>query len=233
MMKRFRKPLFSFVLIAGAIFAFPGCSSSTWEDAQKANTYEAYRQYMADNPEGEHLNVARNRADSLYWMDIKDDTTKALFRKYLEEFPRGRFHAEAEARLNPIPANARVTGAGVIIRADHTTESPSVGVVAKAGTEVEVLDQYSAGNSNEAILNRQVNVTVNGRDITLGKGKALRIVADQGDSVQASFSSTEFGPTEAMISKSDIEAMEGETWYKITTSDGITGWIYGQFIQPL
>lgn len=229
---------FCYLLISATVFFMFSCSSATWEDANEAGTYESYLAYMDDNPNGDHFNEARNRADSLYWRSVEHDTTADGFETYLKKFPQGRFRTAAQSKLNRlssggIPSRARVTGSGVIIRGDHTTESASVGVVAKEGTEVQVLDQYSSGNSSGAILKQSVSVVVHGTPTTLSGGKALRIMADRGDSVKASFTSTEFGKAEAIISKSDIEAMEGQTWYKISTSDGITGWIYGKFIEAL
>jgi hypothetical protein len=127
----------------------------------------------------------------------------------------------------------RVTGSNVIIRSDHTTESRSAGVVAKEGTKVQILDQYSTGDSKEAILKRDITIEKNGNQINLPQGKALKILSDRDDSVHASFSTPDYGSTEAIISKNDIEAMSGQKWYKIRTNDDITGWIYGKFIEEL
>lgn len=215
-----------------------GCSSSTWEDAQQADTYEAYQAYIEDNPEGEHVEEAQKRAENRYWNSVKDDTTAAAFEKYLEEFPDGEFQSEAQRKLNRISLGSlategRVTGSNVIIRSDHTTESSSAGVVAREGTKVQILDQYNSGDSKEAILKRDVTIVKNGNRINLPAGKAVRILADRNDSVHASFSTPDYGATEATISKDDIEAMSGERWYKIRTHDDITGWIYGKFIEEL
>ncbi len=132
-----------------------------------------------------------------------------------------------------IATKARVTGSSVIIRSDHTTESSSAGVVAKEGTVVQILEVFTSGNSNEAILTHSVTVDKNGDRIRLPTGKAIHILDDRGDSVLASFSTTNYGAEEATISKDDIEAMSGQKWYKIHTGDNITGWIYGEFIEEL
>ncbi len=121
----------------------------------------------------------------------------------------------------------------MIIRSDHTTASSSAGVVANEGTVVEILDRYIAGNSVEAILKNAVTVEVRGERIQLPSGKAIRILSDQNESVRASFITTQFGRAEATIDKADIEPTEGQTWYKIRTTDGITGWIFGKFIEEL
>lgn len=222
------------IAVAG-ILPLAGCSSSTWEDAQQADTYEAYQAYIEANPDGDHIAEAQIRADSLYWNSIKNDTTAPDFQKYLDEFPNGEFRSEAQTKLrrfSPLAAKGRVTGSSIIIRSNHTTESSSVGVVAKEGTIVQILDQYSAGNSNEAILKRTLTVVKNGDQVTLPSGKAMRILADQSDSVRVSFSTND-GTVEATVSKDDIEAMSGQTWYKIKTNDNIVGWIYGKFLEEL
>jgi len=212
-----------------------GCSSN-WEEAHQADTHQAYQAYIEDNPEGEHIEEAKKRADNRYWQSIKNDSTARGFETYLNKFPEGQFRSEAQAEINQLSSastKARVTGSNVIIRSDHTTESLSVGVVAKEGTMVQILDRYNSGGSSEAILKRDVTVFKNGERINLPAGKAIRILADRSDSVRASFSTPNYGKTEAIISKNEIEAMSGETWYKIHTNDDITGWIYGKFIEEL
>lgn len=216
-------------------------SSSDWDKAKQASTSEAYQSYTKNNPDGEHLAEAQKRADSLYWKSIADDTTAAPFKAYLQKFSEGRFRGEAKAKISQLTSSqaaskktkARVTGSNVIIRSDHTTSSSSAGVVAKEGTIVQILDRYTSGNSEEAILKRAVSVEVHGKRLQLPKGKAIRIIEDHQQSVRASVITTEFGKAEATIDKSDIEAIGGKTWYKIRTTDNITGWIYGKFIEEI
>jgi hypothetical protein len=231
-----------FIAVATAcimLIGILGCSSSTWEDAEQADTHEAYQAYIADNPEGEHMEEAKRRADTRYWDDIKTDTTAAAFETYLDEFPDGQFRSQAQTKRDRFSSNggtatsARVTGSNVIIRSDHTTTSASAGVVARKGTIVKILDRYSTGNSDEAILKQGVTIVSNGTRINLPEGKAIDILSDRNDSVRASFSTPEYGATQATISKDAIEAMSGETWYKIRTNDEITGWIYGKFIEEI
>lgn len=232
----FRLAVVAMALVFGLI---TGCSSSTtWEEARQADTYDAYQSYIADNPEGEYVEEAQKLADHRYWGAIEDDSTAGALEKYLEEFPGGEFRSEAQSKLNQISSanmatRGRVTGSNVIIRSDHTTESPSAGVVARQGTVVQILDQFNSGSSKEAILKRDVTIEKNGNRIRLPGGKAIRILTDRNDSVEASFVAPGYGRTEAAISKKDIEAMSGQKWYKIQTSDDITGWIYGKFIEEL
>jgi len=136
-------------------------------------------------------------------------------------------------KKQPVATQARVTGSSVIIRSDHTTESSSVGVVAKEGTIVQILDIYMSGNSNEAILKRGITIAKNGDKINLPSGKAIHILDDRHDSVHASFATINYGTEQATISKDAIEAMSGQKWYKIHTVDDITGWIYGEFIKEM
>jgi len=224
-----------------AINQLSGCTSgSDWDKAKQAGTYDAYQNYMEKNPGGKHFAEAEKRADSLYWKSIAGDTTATPFKTYLGKFPKGRFRHEAEAKIDQLTSDqakkstkARVTGTNVIIRSDHTTSSTSVGVVAKEGTIVKILDRYTSENSDEAILKRAVSVEVHGERIHLPKGKAIRIMEDRQSSVRASVITTQFGRAEATIDKTDIEAIGGETWYKIRTTDNITGWIYGKFIEEI
>lgn len=137
------------------------------------------------------------------------------------------------SKKQPLPTKARVTGSSVIIRSNHTTESSSAGVVAKEGTIVQILDVYTTGNSNEAILKQSITVFKSGDQIKLPSGKAIHILEDRHDSVRVSFSTANYGTEQATISKNAIEAMSGQKWYKIHTTDDITGWIYGEFIEEM
>lgn len=221
-----------------SILLMNGCNSYTWEDARQTDTYEAYQEYIEVNPEGENVKEARTLAELRYWESIRDDSTAMSFQAYLNQFPNGQFQSEAETKLDQIArenlaSEGRVTGSNVIIRADHTTESTSVGVVAREGTIVQILDFYSSENSKEAILSSDVSVIENGRQINLSSGKAINILSDRIDSVRVSISGTQYGTIEVTVSKENIEPMSGERWYKITTRDDITGWIYGKFIEEL
>lgn len=228
------------VIIVGNLLY--GCTSgSPWEEAKQADTYEAYQNYIETRPDGNYLAEARKMADLRYWESIAEDTTAAPFETYLEKFPEGRFRSEAQDKIDQQAADraerrstkARVTGSNVIIRSDHTTASSSAGVVAKEGTVVQILDRYISGNSVEAILRKAVTVEVRGENIQLPEGKAIRILEDRNETVLATFSTPQYGRTEATIDKSDIEATSGETWYQIRTTDNITGWIYGKFIEEI
>lgn len=230
------KNLLLFLLLS---FLFvTGCNSYTWEDAQQADTYEAYQEYIKLNPDGEHVVEARNLVEQRYWESIRDDTSENSFKTYLNRFPNGKFQSDAEAKIEQLAranlaSEGRVTGSNVIIRSDHTTESASVGMVAQRGTTVQILDFYSSGNSREAILNSDVTVVENGRQMNLTSGKAITILSDQIDSVRVAISGTQYGNIEVTVSKENIEPMSGERWYKVTTRDDITGWIYGKFIEEL
>ena len=71
------------------------CNSYTWEDAQQTDTYEAYQEYIEVNPEGEHIEEARNLAEQRYWESIRNDTSSNSFQTYLNQFPNGQFQSEA------------------------------------------------------------------------------------------------------------------------------------------
>ncbi len=228
---------FLLVLLLPFLFIY-GCNTYTWEDAQQADTYEAYQEYIEANPEGEFVEEARNLLEQRYWESIRNDTSETSFKSYLNQFPNGQYQTEAEEKISQLArqnlaSEGRVTGSNVIIRSNHTTESTSVGMVAREGTTVKILDFYSSGNSKEAILSSDVTVSANGRRMNLTSGKAITILSDQIDSVRVAISGTQYGNIETTISKEHIEPMSGERWYKITTRDDITGWIYGKFIEEL
>jgi hypothetical protein len=227
-------------VFAGMCLVINGCNkTTTWKEAQKENTYEAYHAYIKAHPEGEHIAEAQKRAEERYWNSIKNDTLSKGFQKYLDIFPNGTHKLKAKARLNQLSSGgtlstkAKVTGSSVIIRAGHTTDALSVGVVARAGTIVKILDRYEASNNNEALLKQSITVIHDGKQFKLPEGKAVQVLSNHKDSIHVSFATPNNASVEATISKSAVESMSGQAWYKIHTKDGITGWIYGKFIEEL
>lgn len=230
--------LFVAIVLCGVTFV--GCGNGiTWQEAREKNTYEAYQTYIETHPEGKHIKKARKLAEGLYWNKIKEKKEAAVFKKYLDQFPNGKHKLEVQTKLNQLlsggghATKARVTGSSVIIRSSHTTDSPSVGVVAREGTIVQILDLFNTGSNNGAILKKGITVVDHGKQYDLSQGKALQILTDLKDSVQVSFATTNDASVEVIISKEVIESMSGQMWYKIHTKDDITGWIYGEFIEEL
>lgn len=228
------------IIFVGLCLTLSNCNDSiTWEEAQKADTYQAYQRYIKSHPDGKYIAKAQKLAESSYWNSIEQDTTAKKFKTYLKKFPDGAHKLKAEIILNQLVAGgklatkAKVTGSSVIIRSNHTTDSPSVGVVAREGTIVQLLDWYSVGGNNGALLKQRITVVHDGKQYVLPQGKAIQILLDLKDSVHISFASPHNASVEVNISKDVVESMSGQMWYKIHTKDGITGWIYGKFIKEL
>ena len=95
-----------------------------------------------------------------------------------------------------------------------------------------VLGIWVADSDQEAILKKDLNVEVDGKTKTLGKGKAVSLV--QYDASQGKYlvslqdrSITISGWTSA----ENVKTLKGSVWYKVSTPEGKTGWVLGEFLS--
>jgi|AntRauTorckE6833_2_1112554.scaffolds.fasta_scaffold07133_6 tetratricopeptide (TPR) repeat protein len=144
------------------------------------------------------------------------------------------FENEAQPSAEASNSNmARITATDLNIRSEPTTGSKVIGSIEDRGTQVTVLDVYYPANEDEAILNSAVTINEQNKNIEINSGKALKIISDSGDSYYVSLQFPDYGEIRTSISKSAIERIGGNEWYKIRKADNTTGWVYGKFVDKL
>jgi hypothetical protein len=141
---------------------------------------------------------------------------------------------EAEPAISATPQAryALITGKSVILRASYSTKSNQLGYL-NDGERVQILNEYSPSNTNEAICNKAVQLkTSNGTyTYTLPKGKALQVISTDGAKCEVSFTHTQYGKMYATVSSSDIDYISGDRWYQIQRNTNETGWVYSKFVK--
>src|SRR4051812_6420656 len=91
------------VLLTGAIF---GCRGSAFSVASKKDTIEAYRQFIAQYPMDENVEVAQERLADLELEEAKRVHTVVAYKRYLEAHPDGEKARVALALLEGLRFNA-------------------------------------------------------------------------------------------------------------------------------
>lgn len=127
---------------------------------------------------------------------------------------------------------AYITSSNVIFRSSHSTNSASLGKF-KSNERVEILDEYSPDNSNEAITRHTVQLyDDNGRTVyKLNPGKAVQIVDEYDVSYRVSFKDSRYGKLYAEVNADDLEFISGDKWYKVRRADGRIGWVFSKFVS--
>lgn len=76
--------------------------SSSWEEAEKKNTIEAYRDFLDKNPVGSYPIQARQRIAKLSYEAAEKENTILAYKMYLAEYPVGSLSLQAEERLKQL-----------------------------------------------------------------------------------------------------------------------------------
>ena len=137
----------------------------------------------------------------------------------------------------PQYSEAKITGSNVIVRANSSTSAGKRGSL-KLNQRVTVLDTYfPSDNRNEAILRYKTdfyNEYSSNFSFSLNSGRAVKVVESLGgDSYRISFVQANGDKGFAKISGDRLEFINGEKWYRIETSTGLTGWVFGKFVQEI
>ena len=66
-----------------------------WEQADNANTIQAYQKYINENPIGNHLEEAIKLKEDLAWKHAKGVNTISAYQCYIDSYPKGTYIQEA------------------------------------------------------------------------------------------------------------------------------------------
>lgn len=135
-------------------------------------------------------------------------------------------------------ANAKVNGSAVQLRSDHSTTAQSLKSM-KKNDLLQIVEEYvPEGNVGQAILNQKVdfydqyysNVT-----FSLPKGKAVMVEGSLGGNMSriSYFDVKTKTKGYAKVSTSSLEFISGKTWYRVKREDGLTGWVFSEFVDKM
>jgi exonuclease III len=135
-------------------------------------------------------------------------------------------------------ANARVTGSAVQLRQDHSTTAQSLKSM-KKNDLLQIIEEFVPdGNYGEAILIQKTDFYdeyYGNLSFSLPKGKAV-MVEGRVDGDRYSISYFDIKTKQkgfAKISSNLLEFISGKAWYHVKREDGMTGWVYSEFVEKL
>jgi uncharacterized protein YraI len=126
-----------------------------------------------------------------------------------------------------------INGDNINVRADHSTQSRVVTMLAR-GQRISIISSYRPeGNYNEAILRVSTDFydsTYGNKLFSLAKGKAVVVNEYIGGMYNISFKNDVTGRTGyARIDSNRLEFIGGDAWYFIEVN-GIRGWVFGKYV---
>jgi hypothetical protein len=141
------------------------------------------------------------------------------------------FALNANAQTSSMPGY--INGDNINLRADHTTQSRVVTMLAR-GQRISIISSYRPeGNYNEAILRSSTDFyDLNYGNIlfSLPKGKAVVVSTYDNGMYNISFRNDATGRTGyARIDSNRLEFIGGDAWYFVEVN-GMRGWVFGKYV---
>jgi hypothetical protein len=102
--------------------------AAAWKKANRLETVEAYRNYLAQFPDGRRAadaQLAISEADGAAWKKASRTNTGVAYRRYLEEFPEGKRAYEAARRITEIEAEATKAAAAAAAARQAAAAKPA------------------------------------------------------------------------------------------------------------
>lgn len=103
-----------------------GCDSSRYSAAQRADTLDAYRRYLASSPKGKNADAAKRRVEMLEYKAARQADRPLGYNRYLQRYPRGKYALACRERLARVSLSGARTPADlmlVIERYEGTAEA--------------------------------------------------------------------------------------------------------------
>ena len=93
---------FAATLLLVALLAACDPVGKAWDEAQSANTIEAYQAFLTANPDSEYEARARTRIDDLAWDAASAANTEVSYAQYETDYPEGAHLQEATERIHKV-----------------------------------------------------------------------------------------------------------------------------------
>ncbi|MGA8203161.1 MAG: hypothetical protein WB812_01505 [Woeseiaceae bacterium] len=89
-------------LLLTAMLAACDPVGKAWDQAQSANTIDAYQAFLAANPDSEYEAQARQRIDDLAWETASAANSEESYAKYQTDYPDGAHLQESAERIHKV-----------------------------------------------------------------------------------------------------------------------------------
>lgn len=189
-----------FILLVGAVIIF-----------MAVGVVGAYNYFNRDKT---------NKADN-------EQTAKSNSSVLVEQNGKNNNVMSEEQKIAQMPGV--IKGNDVIVRAEASITGSVIDYVDE-GRKVTVLNKYKCEDQNAAIINVQaMTVTVDGKDVVLKKGQAVKIISFEGNSYKCQ---TEINKKSVYVylKQQEFKKVYGDLWYQIQLDNGKIGWVYGDYV---
>ena len=123
-----------------------------------------------------------------------------------------------------------IQGNDVIVRSEASTAGAVIDYL-PTGIKVRVLSKKKCEDQNAAVINVQgYLVRLDGKDINLNKGQAVKIISFDGNNYKCE---TEISKRRVYIypKQQQIRKIYGEVWYQVQINNIKIGWVFGDYIR--
>jgi HEAT repeat protein len=153
---------YHWLLVAVVVLAV-GCATAMkgdWQEAESANTVEAYEEFLKNHPEGELADKARSRLERMYFEKAQAKDTITDYEKFLKQYPKGDYADKAKEKI-------------MELRFKETAKKDNISAYQK------FLKSYPKGPFSEKALSRIKELTKKEQIKALHSAKTVRIVVSQ------------------------------------------------------
>lgn len=146
--------------------------------------------------------------------------------------------SKVENTQTSFSANAKVNGSAVQLRSDHSTTAQSLKSM-KKNDLLQIIEEYVPdGNYGQAILTQKTDFFdeyYGSMSFSLPKGKAVMVEGQiNGGMYRISYMDAKTKKKGyAKINASLLEFISGKAWYRVKREDGLTGWVYSEFVDKM
>lgn len=90
----------------GLLLVLVGCRDSAFQAANRADTLEGWRRFIADNPKDEGVDAAQQRLEELAFAEAQKAHSVVAYKRFLEEYPEADKASAARKLLESLRFNA-------------------------------------------------------------------------------------------------------------------------------
>lgn len=139
-----RSPAVARTMMLLALLLPTACGPSAWEQAQQANTVEAFEKFVQANPQSEFAGIALTRIDELLWADASRTDSLDSYERYLAGRPEGGHSRAAQDKIADLRWKTASSINTIDAYADFVRSTADPGRIEQARAAVKALHSGSA-----------------------------------------------------------------------------------------
>tara|TARA_R100000306_G_scaffold62450_2_gene70353 strand:- start:1112 stop:3817 length:2706 start_codon:yes stop_codon:yes gene_type:complete len=206
------------------IWGFTSNSKNKIEKIEKVNTYtyDLYTEFSYYN-----LNNNENFVTNSIIRYVFDNNGKIIATYGIEQNIQKQ---ETELVESATIKYGFINTTDVILRERPNINSSIIKIFKYSGEKIEILGAFLPENKQIAVLNRDLNYSYEYNQASLKKGKGVTIISENVGTNMISIDLDNNTSITLNIPTSYLDKINYK-WYKVMTSNGDIGWVYGKFIK--